>query len=182
MFLCRRVWNLGIWGCGGEGLHMPYIFCSVMEFYILLRLLWDSMNGRGKKNRGTLLRRLLRSFMWYFCLHPTGQDFIISTVNYSLWAGYTGVLNEIGVLLPKEKGKMEFEYATVWLCHVLVYWTIHVVSILTWILGDTALRKASSLYMRISRLLGEMEAYMVTYKAVVYFCADLYRYNLPTRR
>lgn len=57
--------------------------CGAPVFLFVLGLV-GRRKGRRKKNRGTLLRRLSRSFTWYFCFRHIGQNLVVGTVNYDL--------------------------------------------------------------------------------------------------
>ena len=54
-----------------------------------------------------LLKRPLRSPPKYFCLYIIGQHFGICNKNYNISSGHTDVLNNIAVLLLKNKGRMD---------------------------------------------------------------------------
>lgn len=45
----------------------------------------------------------------YFCFHVTGQNSVVQALELQSLSWLTGALNEIGVLLPREKGEREFE-------------------------------------------------------------------------
>ena len=54
-----------------------------------------------------LLKRPLRSPPKYFCLYIIGQHFGTCNKNYNISSGHTNVLNNIAVLLLKNKGRMD---------------------------------------------------------------------------